>query len=183
MSPLNWAYLVKNGGLNYGFLILTYTVMQFRESALYYAAVLFVGFEAATILGSLAAGRLPLTLDWQEFLLGDRVILFQAVVLGPGLPLFLTAMLAQLITRAIRGFTALAERWSPEELVAFLEEFRKRLTREIFAHLGTIDKFIGDGIMAVFGLPQALRGKEMQVTLYAVSVSEAASSTASLVPS
>ena len=42
---------------------------------------------------------------------------------------------------------------TPEELTAFLSEYRNRLTGPIFAHGGTVDKFIGDAIMAVFGTP------------------------------
>ena len=42
---------------------------------------------------------------------------------------------------------------TPEELTSFLSEFRNRLTKPIFAHGGTVDKFIGDAIMAVFGTP------------------------------
>jgi adenylate cyclase len=53
----------------------------------------------------------------------------------------------------IRGFTAMGETMTPEELTSFLSEFRNRLTKPIFAHGGTVDKFIGDAIMAVFGTP------------------------------
>jgi adenylate cyclase len=53
----------------------------------------------------------------------------------------------------IRGFTALGETMAPEELTSFLSEYRNRLTRPIFDHGGTVDKFIGDAIMAVFGTP------------------------------
>ncbi len=53
----------------------------------------------------------------------------------------------------IRGFTALGETMTPEELTSFLSEYRNRLTKPIFAHGGTVDKFIGDAIMAVFGTP------------------------------
>lgn len=53
----------------------------------------------------------------------------------------------------IRGFTAMGETMQPEQLSSFLSEFRNRLTKPIFAHGGTVDKFIGDAIMAVFGTP------------------------------
>lgn len=53
----------------------------------------------------------------------------------------------------IRGFTALGEAMSPEELGRFLSEYRRRLTEPVFRHGGTVDKFIGDAIMAVFGSP------------------------------
>ena len=42
----------------------------------------------------------------------------------------------------------------PEEVAAFLNEYRRRITGPIVQHHGMIDKFIGDGVMAVFGVPQ-----------------------------
>jgi adenylate cyclase len=53
----------------------------------------------------------------------------------------------------IRGFTTMAEAMDPTQLGAFLSEFRGRLSAPIFSHDGTVDKFIGDAIMAVFGTP------------------------------
>lgn len=53
----------------------------------------------------------------------------------------------------IRGFTALGETMTPDELSAFLTEYRNRLAQPVFSHGGTVDKFIGDAIMAVFGCP------------------------------
>jgi adenylate cyclase len=51
----------------------------------------------------------------------------------------------------IRGFTALAERLSPEATMALLRDFHGRMADLVFAHGGTLDKFIGDGLMATFG--------------------------------
>lgn len=53
----------------------------------------------------------------------------------------------------IRGFTHIAERMRTDELTGFLAEFRREVCKIIFRHGGTIDKFIGDGILAVFGTP------------------------------
>jgi adenylate cyclase len=53
----------------------------------------------------------------------------------------------------VRGFTAIAERMSPHEVVGFLNDYRRRVSAAIFDHHGMIDKFIGDGVMAVFGIP------------------------------
>lgn len=54
----------------------------------------------------------------------------------------------------IRGFTAMAERMPPEAVGEFLAEFRAIVTRCVFAGGGSIDKFIGDGALAVFGAPE-----------------------------
>lgn len=51
------------------------------------------------------------------------------------------------------GFTAISERLSPEALVALLRDFHRRFGRTVFAHEGTIDKYVGDCIMAHFGTP------------------------------
>jgi adenylate cyclase len=58
----------------------------------------------------------------------------------------------------IVSFTRMAEAMPPEEAMAMLREFHSRMTTEIFARGGTVDKYIGDGIFAVFGVPTANAG-------------------------
>ena len=53
----------------------------------------------------------------------------------------------------IVGFTRMAEGLSPEAVVGMLREFHERMTGHIFACGGTVEKYIGDEIFAVFGLP------------------------------
>lgn len=53
----------------------------------------------------------------------------------------------------IRNFTTLAEQFSAPELKAFLNRFLSEMTSIIFRHKGTIDKYIGDLIMAFWGAP------------------------------
>jgi adenylate cyclase len=53
----------------------------------------------------------------------------------------------------IRGFTSMAEAMAPEEVVQLLDEFFDRMVDVILRHQGTIDKFLGDGMMVIFGAP------------------------------
>ncbi len=55
----------------------------------------------------------------------------------------------------IVGFTRMAEHLAPEAVVTMLRQFHERMTAQIFACGGTVEKYIGDAIFAVFGLPDA----------------------------
>jgi adenylate cyclase len=74
----------------------------------------------------------------------------------------------------VRGFTTISEGLSPKELSKLMNEYMTPMTRIIHKHRGTIDKYIGDAIMAFWGAPvrdpdharnAVLAGLEMQATL------------------
>jgi len=60
---------------------------------------------------------------------------------------------AAILFADIRGFTALSERLDPEAIAEFLASFRGRATRAIEVNGGVVDKFVGDDVMGVFGVP------------------------------
>ena len=55
----------------------------------------------------------------------------------------------------IVGFTSLAAQQTPEQVIALLRDFHARLEQAVFTNNGTLDKFLGDGVMATFGTPEA----------------------------
>ena len=63
--------------------------------------------------------------------------------------------LAAILFVDIRDSTARAEILDPRRLSKFIASFRRRVTRAAELHFGVIDKFIGDGALVVFGLPES----------------------------
>jgi adenylate cyclase len=62
---------------------------------------------------------------------------------------------AAIIFVDICGFTALSETMAAGALAEFLADYRSRVVRTVSKYEGIVDKFIGDGVLAVFGLPDS----------------------------
>jgi PAS domain S-box-containing protein len=70
----------------------------------------------------------------------------------------------------VRGFTKLAERMEPEDVVTFLNKYFNMVVDVIFKYEGTLDKFIGDNVMAVFGAPIRLDNDEERAVRSAIEI-------------
>lgn len=73
----------------------------------------------------------------------------------------------------LRGFTPMSEQMSPEEVVDALNVFLGSMTEVIMGHGGNIDNFIGDAIMAVFGVPMAKEDDAARAVACAIEMQNA----------
>ena len=67
----------------------------------------------------------------------------------------------------VRNFTTMCEHMPAEQVVTLLNQYFSLMVLEIHRYGGTVDKFIGDGLMAFFGAPNALKDPERQALLAA----------------
>jgi adenylate cyclase len=130
----------------------------------------------ALLIGGLAAGSRTVINAWK---ISQEKYLLQQVFRGSVSPLVLEDILTHKIApdlagqsfrvcvlfADIRGFTALSENMHPKQVIELLNKYFAKVTKVIHKHHGTVDKFMGDGVMAFFGAPRALPSSEK----YAIS--------------
>ncbi|MEK7285343.1 MAG: adenylate/guanylate cyclase domain-containing protein, partial [Chloroflexota bacterium] len=75
----------------------------------------------------------------------------ERVIVGDSLSLEGQRRVATILFTDLRGSTALAERMTPEQAVATLNAYLRRMARAVIGEGGILDKFTGDGLMAIFG--------------------------------
>ena len=118
---------------------------------------LFAGFAGLLVLSSQRAARVVHRVKERDafarFLPGpavDRLTRDPSALALGGEEQEATVLFAD-----IRDFTAMSDRMTPAEVVRLLNEYFTEMVDEIFRHDGILDKFIGDGVCAVFGRPVA----------------------------
>ncbi|MBI4400748.1 MAG: adenylate/guanylate cyclase domain-containing protein [Nitrospirae bacterium] len=73
----------------------------------------------------------------------------------------------------VRGFTSMSEKMEPQEVQRLLSEYFTEMTRILFQHGGTLDKFMGDAVMAFFGNPEPQPDHALRAVLMALDMQEA----------
>jgi adenylate cyclase len=84
---------------------------------------------------------------------------------GPGESRTVTVLFADL-----RGFTAMSETLPSDCVVSLLNDFHSRMVAAVFACEGTLDKYLGDGLMAYFGAPVPAADHAVRAVLCALSM-------------
>lgn len=72
----------------------------------------------------------------------------------------------------VRGFTSMSEKMEPIEVQRLLGEYFTEMTRILFKHGGTLDKFMGDAVMAFFGNPEPQPDHALRAVLMALEMQE-----------
>jgi adenylate cyclase len=70
----------------------------------------------------------------------------------------------------IRGFTSMSESREPQEIVRMLNEYFELMVDVIFKYEGTLDKFVGDEVIALFGAPVAMQNAEVKAVQCALDM-------------
>ncbi|MFC6637679.1 hypothetical protein GV827_19675 [Sulfitobacter sp. JBTF-M27] len=70
----------------------------------------------------------------------------------------------------VRAFTGMSETMSPAELSNFLSDFRSMVSNDVDRHGGFVEKFIGDAVMVVFGVPDETTGCEARAVEFARAI-------------
>ncbi len=114
--------------------------------------------------------RVRIKKSWQQYMAKDVI---DAMLEDGKLPQFggerreLTVLFSD-----IRGFTTFSERHSSHEVVSRLNEYLTEMVDVVFKHTGTLDKFVGDEIMAVFGAPHYFKDHAEKACLTALEMME-----------
>jgi CHASE2 domain-containing sensor protein/class 3 adenylate cyclase len=134
------------------------TFLLFRQGYWFYLVLpvlqIFLTWAGATVFGYLVEGRekARITAQFGTYVSPEYVqeLINNPDVIGlSGAEREMTVLFSD-----IRGFTTMSERLAPEELTRFLNEYLTPMTYCLQRNQGTLDKYMGDAIMAFFGAPK-----------------------------
>jgi class 3 adenylate cyclase len=141
-----------NGALILAFVVLIQAQVLVVVSAFWTLA--WWGYHVLMLAGVvIALAALFLELDRRRGL--ERFLsreLVERVVAGDLLRIAGERRTVSLLFADLRGSTTLAEQLAPEDVIAIVNAYVGELARSVFAHDGMLDKFLGDGLMAIFGV-------------------------------
>ncbi len=129
------------------------------RNGLYWRCFLIMAAVAAVFLARLAGGYLTERLRRRRILQAFRTYMAPQVVeelaRGDGVQIELGGRMRRVAVLFvdIRGFTRMSEGLPPGEVVEILNRYLEKVTEAVFRNEGTLDKFIGDAVMAVYNAP------------------------------
>lgn len=121
-----------------------------KELLMAFADQAAIGLENAKLVERIKA-EAKRTENLSRYL--SRPIVKKILEHGGDLQLGGEKVLCTVLFADIRGFTSYSENREPHQVVEFLNDFLTKMTRIIFDKNGTLDKYLGDGLMAIFGAP------------------------------
>ncbi len=146
------AHFPFNGALVLAFVVLAQAQVLVVLSAFW--TVAWWGYHVLMLASVvIALGALFVELDRRRGL--ERFLsreLVERVVAGDLLRIAGELRTVTLLFADLRGSTALAEQLAPEQVIAIVNAYVGELARCVFANDGMLDKFLGDGLMAIFGV-------------------------------
>ena len=78
-----------------------------------------------------------------------------------------------ILTSDLRGFTSISERLPPEQVIGILNIYLEAMATAIVSHQGTIDEFMGDGILVLFGAPTQRKDDPERAVACAIAMQKA----------